>query len=143
MKIITLIVVYIPHTQKSGVIRNYRLLNYFSHIELWRFHMRLYFTFCFMVSNKITVWKNGVTNYHHAMGHHASIQIYTLFFQIYLQHRFVCRQSHLLRPIVQSVCLMLAIFCGITRINDNMHHVTDVLAGTALGCVVAICIVSI
>uniref|UniRef100_A0A8C6XBK1 Phosphatidic acid phosphatase type 2/haloperoxidase domain-containing protein n=1 Tax=Naja naja TaxID=35670 RepID=A0A8C6XBK1_NAJNA len=57
--------------------------------------------------------------------------------QFYLQARFTWRGARLLRPLVQFVLLMLALYTGLTRISDYQHHPSDVIVGLLQGALVA------
>ena len=41
----------------------------------------------------------------------------------------------------QTAMILLALMCAITRLYDNKHHVTDIMAGMALGVLVGYYIV--
>ncbi|KAM9391922.1 phosphatidic acid phosphatase type 2D [Pholidichthys leucotaenia] len=65
---------------------------------------------------------------------HASFAMYTmLYLAFYLQARLSWRGARLLRPLVQFLLVMIAIYTGLTRISDYRHHPTDVLAGFIQG----------
>lgn len=65
---------------------------------------------------------------------HASFAMYTmLYLAFYLQARLSWRGARLLRPLIQFLLLMIAIYTGLTRISDNFHHPTDVLTGFIQG----------
>uniref|UniRef100_A0A8D0DUG4 Phosphatidic acid phosphatase type 2/haloperoxidase domain-containing protein n=1 Tax=Salvator merianae TaxID=96440 RepID=A0A8D0DUG4_SALMN len=69
---------------------------------------------------------------------HASFAMYTMTYLVfYLQARFTWRGARLLRPLVQFVLLMLAVYTGLTRISDYRHHPSDVIVGLLQGAVVA------
>ncbi|KAJ6657645.1 hypothetical protein lerEdw1_002146 [Lerista edwardsae] len=69
---------------------------------------------------------------------HASFAMYTMTYLVfYLQARFTWQGARLLRPLVQFVLLMLAIYTGLTRISDYRHHPSDVLVGLLQGALVA------
>ncbi|CAH8498095.1 unnamed protein product [Dicrocoelium dendriticum] len=69
---------------------------------------------------------------------HSSLSVYTaVFLCIYLQMRQPPWRNAALRLAFQAVFLALAIVTCISRIVDNKHHPTDVIAGAALGLVVA------
>ena len=52
--------------------------------------------------------------------------------QTYLLKRRVTAASYL----VQMVLLVLALYCGYSRVLDHRHHATDVMAGSVLGAIV-------
>ncbi|ETE60893.1 Lipid phosphate phosphohydrolase 3, partial [Ophiophagus hannah] len=60
-----------------------------------------------------------------------------VFHDFYLQARFTWRGAQLLRPLVQFVLLMLALYTGLTRISDYQHHPSDVIVGLLQGALVA------
>ncbi|XP_039628426.1 phosphatidic acid phosphatase type 2D [Polypterus senegalus] len=70
---------------------------------------------------------------------HASFAMYTmLYLAFYLQARFTWHGARLLRPLVQFLLVMLALYTGLTRISDYKHHPSDVLVGFVQGALVAI-----
>ncbi|XP_054859698.1 phospholipid phosphatase 3-like [Eublepharis macularius] len=69
---------------------------------------------------------------------HASFAMYSMMYlAFYLQARFTWRGARLLRPLVQFVLLMVAIYTGLTRISDYRHHPSDVAVGLLQGALVA------
>ncbi|XP_029997866.1 phosphatidic acid phosphatase type 2D isoform X2 [Sphaeramia orbicularis] len=65
---------------------------------------------------------------------HASFAMYTmLYLAFYLQARFSWRGARLLRPLLQFLLVMIAIYTGLSRISDYRHHPTDVLTGFIQG----------
>ena len=52
--------------------------------------------------------------------------------QTYLQRR----RLRGVRVLVQLTMLVLALYCGYSRVVDHRHHPTDVLAGSLMGAVV-------
>ena len=38
--------------------------------------------------------------------------------------------------LVQTVLLVVALYCGYSRVLDHRHHASDVLAGSVLGAIV-------
>lgn len=56
-----------------------------------------------------------------------------LFLQFYLQARLSWRGARLLRPLIQFLLVMIAIYTGLTRISDYRHHPSDVLTGFIQG----------
>lgn len=70
---------------------------------------------------------------------HSSTVFYTMIYLIfYVRYTWKCRKFGLLIPFIQIVLFSIAFFTGLTRVVDNKHHFTDVLAGSALGTVFAI-----
>ncbi|KAL5017049.1 hypothetical protein ScPMuIL_006638 [Solemya velum] len=69
---------------------------------------------------------------------HASFSMYVAVFCVfYLHERFTFSYSRFLRPLLQSGCVLVALLCSVTRINDNMHHVSDVVFGSSTGLIIA------
>ncbi|CAL8265373.1 unnamed protein product [Gadus morhua 'NCC'] len=65
---------------------------------------------------------------------HASFAMYTmLYLAFYLQARLSWRGARLLRPLVQFLLVMIAVYVGLSRISDYRHHPSDVLAGFIQG----------
>ncbi|KAM4535583.1 phosphatidic acid phosphatase type 2D [Fundulus diaphanus] len=65
---------------------------------------------------------------------HASFAMYTmLYLAFYLQARLSWRGARLLRPLVQFLLVMVALYTGLSRIFENRHHPTDVLTGFIQG----------
>ncbi|KAI3359736.1 hypothetical protein L3Q82_014101, partial [Scortum barcoo] len=65
---------------------------------------------------------------------HASFAMYTmLYLAFYLQARLSWRGARLLRPLIQFLLFMIAIYTGLSRISDYRHHPTDVLTGFIQG----------
>lgn len=59
-------------------------------------------------------------------------------FQIYLQIRMKWGGSKLFKHFLQFAVLMMALFISLSRISDNKHHWSDVLAGLFVGVAVAL-----
>ncbi|XP_052408634.1 phosphatidic acid phosphatase type 2D isoform X1 [Carassius gibelio] len=65
---------------------------------------------------------------------HSSFAMYTmLYLAFYLQARLSWRGARLLRPLLQFMLVMLAVYTGFSRISDYHHHPTDVLTGFLQG----------
>ncbi|XP_043257928.1 putative phosphatidate phosphatase isoform X1 [Colletes gigas] len=70
---------------------------------------------------------------------HSSFSAYTMIYlALYLQLRITWKGSKLVKHLLQSLCLLMAWFTALSRISDYKHHWSDVLAGTALGTIVAL-----
>ncbi|XP_054278230.1 putative phosphatidate phosphatase [Macrosteles quadrilineatus] len=70
---------------------------------------------------------------------HASLAFYSAIYTgVYLHHRLYWRRARLSRLLSQFVLLMLAWYTALSRVMDNMHHATDVLAGIAIGSIWAL-----
>jgi len=65
-----------------------------------------------------------------------------LYLQLYIQVRFTWTISKLLRHFIQALAVYLAIWSGLTRLSDYMHHGGDVLAGAVIGSLIACLTVS-
>lgn len=69
---------------------------------------------------------------------HSSTAFYTaVFLIIYLNQAWKSRSCSVILHIVQVFVFASAAYVAMTRITDNKHHVTDVLAGASLGTIIA------
>ncbi|XP_048377882.1 phospholipid phosphatase 3-like [Stegostoma tigrinum] len=69
---------------------------------------------------------------------HASFAMYTLLYLVfYLDARFTWKGARLLRPLLQSLLVMMAFYTGLSRVSDYRHHPTDVLVGFLQGAIIA------
>ncbi|XP_008404162.1 phospholipid phosphatase 3-like [Poecilia reticulata] len=69
---------------------------------------------------------------------HASFAMYSLLYlAFYLQARLTWRGARLLRPLLQFLLVVLAVYTGLTRISDYWHHPSDVLTGYVQGALTA------
>ncbi|ALC44265.1 CG11425 [Drosophila busckii] len=74
---------------------------------------------------------------------HSSMAFYGLvFLAFYLQRSKLPQPSSLLRPVGQLLCIGYATFVGLSRVMDYKHHWSDVVAGSLLGALVALVVVS-
>ncbi|KAM6957054.1 phosphatidic acid phosphatase type 2D [Aplochiton taeniatus] len=65
---------------------------------------------------------------------HASFAMYTmLYLAFYLQARLSWRGARLLRPLLQFILVMIAVYTGLSRISDYRHHPSDVITGFLQG----------
>ncbi|XP_064843654.1 phospholipid phosphatase 3-like [Oncorhynchus masou masou] len=65
---------------------------------------------------------------------HSSFAMYTmLYLAFYLQARLSWRGARLLRPLLQFLLVMIAVYTGLSRISDYRHHPTDVITGFMQG----------
>jgi len=62
--------------------------------------------------------------------------------QLYLQARMTWRGSKLLRHLLQFVFIMVAWYTALSRVSDYKHHWSDVLAGSLIGSICALVVVS-
>ncbi|EDW73249.1 uncharacterized protein Dwil_GK16761 [Drosophila willistoni] len=70
---------------------------------------------------------------------HSSMAFYAMVYMaLYLQKKLNWRTSKLSRHFVQFVLIMLAWYTALTRVMDNWHHWSDVLAGSLIGVVGAL-----
>lgn len=70
---------------------------------------------------------------------HSSNSVYCMvFLVIYMQKRLLWEGMLLIKPFLQTVFLLLAIYTCLSRVSDYKHHPTDVLAGGLLGLIVAV-----
>ncbi|XP_013193500.1 putative phosphatidate phosphatase [Amyelois transitella] len=70
---------------------------------------------------------------------HSSYAMYTaVFFICYLQYKCKWRGSKLCRHFAQFAALMAAWYVGITRVQENQHHWSDVGAGFLIGTAIAV-----
>ncbi|XP_039766271.1 phospholipid phosphatase 3 isoform X2 [Ornithorhynchus anatinus] len=69
---------------------------------------------------------------------HASFAMYSMLYLVfYLQARFTWHGARLLRPLVQFILILMALYTGLTRVSDYRHHPSDVAAGLLQGALVA------
>ncbi|XP_050520175.1 putative phosphatidate phosphatase [Daktulosphaira vitifoliae] len=61
---------------------------------------------------------------------HACLAFYSAIYTIGLVHK---RKNNALLVILQFILFLSAWYTGLTRISDNMHHSTDVIAGSMIG----------
>lgn len=66
-------------------------------------------------------------------GHSALAFYAAVYAAIYLQHRMLWKGSVLFKHVLQGVLIWSAWFTALSRVFDNMHHPTDVLAGGLIG----------
>ncbi|XP_061414154.1 phospholipid phosphatase 3-like [Lethenteron reissneri] len=73
---------------------------------------------------------------------HASFAMYSMVFLVlYVEARLRWQGARSLRPLLQAVALLLAMFVGLSRVSDYKHHVGDVAAGFLQGGLVAVFVV--
>uniref|UniRef100_UPI00358FD7CC phospholipid phosphatase 3-like n=1 Tax=Myxine glutinosa TaxID=7769 RepID=UPI00358FD7CC len=74
---------------------------------------------------------------------HASFAMYTmLYLALYLEARLTWRGARALRPFLQFLLLLSALYVGLSRVSDNKHHCSDVLTGFVVGAVNAVFVVT-
>lgn len=70
---------------------------------------------------------------------HASSTFYAMLFLVFYVHKFwTKRELTLLTGLFQAIFFGIAMMTAMSRVSDNMHHFTDVIAGAVLGLFVAI-----
>ncbi|XP_075433718.1 phospholipid phosphatase 3-like isoform X2 [Ascaphus truei] len=69
---------------------------------------------------------------------HASFAMYSMMYlSFYLQSWLTWRGARLLRPLLQFVLIIVALYTGLSRISDHRHHPSDVVVGFLQGALVA------
>ncbi|KAL4225651.1 Phosphatidate phosphatase [Mactra antiquata] len=70
---------------------------------------------------------------------HSSFSTYVAsYLMIYIQRRFTFMKYHLIRPCIQTLLFSAAFYTCLSRVTDNKHHHTDVMAGATIGIVAAV-----
>uniref|UniRef100_UPI00358E4AD6 phospholipid phosphatase 3-like n=1 Tax=Myxine glutinosa TaxID=7769 RepID=UPI00358E4AD6 len=70
---------------------------------------------------------------------HSSFAMYTMVFLVlYLEARLTWRVVRTLRPLLQFMLLIAAVYVGLSRVSDYKHYWSDVLMGFLQGVAVAI-----
>lgn len=68
---------------------------------------------------------------------HAGFAMYSaIFTSLYMEKQVTLQCSAVAKCFTQTAMILLALMCAITRLYDNKHHVTDIMAGMALGVLV-------
>ncbi|CAF0871689.1 unnamed protein product [Didymodactylos carnosus] len=95
---------------------------------------------CIGESSDLIKEKDGANDIRQSFpsGHASTAFCGLIFLALYIHQVWCYRNIGLFPYIVQTGCVALAAFIGITRITDHRHHPTDVLAGSLLGTIVAI-----
>ncbi|XP_033731845.1 phospholipid phosphatase 3-like [Pecten maximus] len=74
-------------------------------------------------------------------GHSASAAYGMLFLAVYLQFRLLLKWVRLLRPLLQTLVIILGVFICASRLQDYRHHPGDVIGGAivgSLGCLLTV-----
>ncbi|XP_069120606.1 phospholipid phosphatase 3-like [Argopecten irradians] len=74
-------------------------------------------------------------------GHSAAAAYGMLFLAVYLQFRLLLKWVRLLRPLLQTLVIILGVFICASRLQDYRHHPGDVIGGAivgALGCLLTV-----
>uniref|UniRef100_A0A0K8URV0 Putative phosphatidate phosphatase n=2 Tax=Bactrocera latifrons TaxID=174628 RepID=A0A0K8URV0_BACLA len=74
-------------------------------------------------------------------GHSSFACFAMVYITVYLEKRMTWERCKMVKHFIQFLLLMFAWYTGLTRISDNQHHTTDVLAGSAIGAFYAIVLV--
>uniref|UniRef100_A0ABM0GST1 Lipid phosphate phosphohydrolase 1-like n=1 Tax=Saccoglossus kowalevskii TaxID=10224 RepID=A0ABM0GST1_SACKO len=70
---------------------------------------------------------------------HSSVSAYCMvYLLLYLESRMKWKRVRLLKPTLQFIAILLALFCCMSRISDYKHHSSDVFVGFILGTTVAV-----
>lgn len=70
---------------------------------------------------------------------HSSLSFYSMIFlALFINKTWNCRHMGFFKHFVQFLLTALAFFTSLSRIQDNKHHSTDVLAGSIIGVIIAI-----
>lgn len=74
---------------------------------------------------------------------HSSFAFYCSFFVIfYLETRLKWMSMRFFKAFLQFTMFLAACLCAVSRVSDNKHHPTDVMAGSVLSIVVSTVVVS-
>ena len=61
-----------------------------------------------------------------------------VFLALYIEAKLhLPKESKFLKPLIQAVVIMMALYTGFSRVSDYKHHWSDVLAGFSLGTTIA------
>ena len=63
-------------------------------------------------------------------------------FQMYMEKQVTLQCSAVAKCFTQTAMVLLALMCAVTRLYDNRHHVSDIVAGCLLGVVMGIYMVN-
>lgn len=70
---------------------------------------------------------------------HSSFASFSMIYLIlYIQARFIVLRIRFVKPLLQTIALMVAYIVSTSPINDHQHHISDVFAGAFLGTLIAI-----
>ncbi|XP_038059199.1 phospholipid phosphatase 1-like isoform X1 [Patiria miniata] len=70
---------------------------------------------------------------------HAAVSVYCmLYLTLYLQSRWKWGDTAFLRPLVQFIALLLALYTCLSRVSDYKHHWSDVFGGAVMGAIIAV-----
>lgn len=70
---------------------------------------------------------------------HSSLSFYSMLFLIlFIQQTWKCTRFGLMPRLIQFCLFSLAVFISLSRLIDNKHHPSDVIAGALLGTLVSV-----
>ena len=61
-----------------------------------------------------------------------------MFLALFINHTWNFHRIGIMKHFIQLWLVALAFYTSLTRVSDNMHHPSDVLAGSVIGIVVAL-----
>lgn len=95
---------------------------------------------CLGESSAIVKEKDGAYDIRQSFpsGHSSSAFCGLIFLALYIHKVWNYRNFGFLPYVFETGCFALAAYIGFTRISDNRHHPTDVLAGAILGSFIAV-----
>lgn len=67
---------------------------------------------------------------------------FNAFFQLYFEVRCAFWFSRSLKPLLQASLFLFSVLVSVTRVQDHKHHPHDVIAGSILGIVIGLFVVS-
>jgi hypothetical protein len=64
--------------------------------------------------------------------------LFQVFLSLFINHSWNLHRLGIFKHFIQLWLIALALFTSLTRVTDNMHHPSDVLAGSVIGIAVAL-----
>lgn len=68
---------------------------------------------------------------------HSSLSMYAMLYLAFYIQSAVRTETKLIKPLLQVVVVSLALYVGLSRIAENAHFLSDVVAGFVLGAIIA------